>query len=555
MNHYSGSFPLLRHFDAATPLAYVAERTVSAQEFLLHASALAARLPKAKYVINLCEDRYDFLLGFAAALLRQQITLLPSSRASGTLRQIATDYEDSYYLSDQTFPAGISGFNCRSVLAPEADDTAAFVIPTIAADQIAAILFTSGSTGEPTAHAKTWGMWVRGADQLQSAFAPAIGSGIIGTIAPQHMFGMESTIIYPLQWGCVIHHARPHLPADIEQAVSEIQPAVWLMTTPLHLRACITEDKSIPGIAGTISATMPLDLSSALAAEKLFDSTLYEIYGCTEAGMIATRRPVQNEKWQLCADFQLRHEADRMWLEGPRANPACMLSDRILQHDAQHFSLLGRLTDMIKIAGKRTSLNKLNTALLAIDGITDGVFFQADSGNSDTHTEQRLSAFFVSDQLSSAQVITALRLQIDPVFMPRPIFKLERLPRDANGKLSLAALTECPRLASQVSSAKDINTLRHVGIVPSGHAALPGHFPGKPIVPGLLLLSEVVRIANTCVTISGVKQVKFHIPLKPDQEYVISFSSSNAQTLKFSLHHGQALIANGLLQMKGTEHA
>ena len=148
---------------------------------------------------------------------------------------------------------------------------------------------------------------------------------------------------------------------------------------------------------------------------------------------------------------------------------------------------------MIKIAGKRTSLVKLNAVLLAIDGMTDGVFFQAESDNSNTHVEQRLSAFFVSDSLTSAQVIAALRLQIDPVFIPRPIFKIERLPRDANGKLTRAALTE---LAQTCARTKDINTLRHIGTVPSNHAALAGHFPGNPIVPGLLLLSEVVSIAS-----------------------------------------------------------
>ncbi len=549
MNNYSGSLALLRHFDADTPLAYVHDRIVTAQEFIHHATALAAQFPQAKYAINLCEDRYYFLLGFAAALLRQQITLLPSSRATNVLTQIATDYEDSYYLSDQAFPSSLAGFDIRS--APVTDDTQGYAIPTIPADQIAAILFTSGSTGPATAHAKTWGMWIQGADQLQYAFAPAIGSCIVGTIAPQHMFGMESTIIYPLQWGCMIHHARPHLPADIEQAVSEVDQAVWLMTTPLHLRACVTEDKYIPGITGVISATMPLDQTNALAIENLLHLPLHEIYGCTEAGMIAARRPAQDEKWTLCTDIQLRHDEKNAWIEGPRALPSFALSDSIVQYDARHFSLQGRLTDMIKIAGKRTSLVKLNAVLLAIEGMTDGVFFQAESDSSNTHVEQRLSAFFVSDSLTSAQVIAALRLQIDPVFIPRPIFKVERLPRDANGKLTRAALTA---LAQTCARTKDINTLRHIGTVLPDHPALAGHFPGNPIVPGLLLLSEVVSIASAHAHINGVKQVKFHTPLKPGQEYVISFSTTVTQTLKFAIHYEQTLIANGLLQLQGAEH-
>ena len=66
--------------------------------------------------------------------------------------------------------------------------------------------------------------------------------------------------------------------------------------------------------------------------------------------------------------------------------------------------------------------------------------------------------------------------------------------------------------------------------------------------------SEVVSIASAHAHISGVKQVKFHTPLKPGQEYVISFSTTATQTLKFAIHYEQTLIANGLLQLQGAEH-
>ncbi len=96
-------------------------------------------------------------------------------------------------------------------------------------------------------------MLVQGADQLQRAFGALPGSCVLGTVPPQHMFGLESTIVFPLQWGCTIHHQRPLLPADIEQATKDAVAPVWLMTTPVHLRACISEGVAPAGIAGAIS--------------------------------------------------------------------------------------------------------------------------------------------------------------------------------------------------------------------------------------------------------------------------------------------------------------
>jgi acyl-coenzyme A synthetase/AMP-(fatty) acid ligase len=91
---------------------------------------------------------------------------------------------------------------------------------------------------------------------------------------------------------------------------------------------------------------------------------------------------------------------------------------------------------MIKIAGKRGSLADLNRKLLGIDGVIDGVIF-APSDNC-----RRLAALVVTDGLSTSAVIEPLRREIDAVFMPRPVFRVPRLPRQETGKLSRSATLE-----------------------------------------------------------------------------------------------------------------
>ena len=88
--------------------------------------------------------------------------------------------------------------------------------------------------------------------------------------------------------------------------------------------------------------------------------------------------------------------------------------------------------DQVNIAGHRMSLGDLNQTLLDIDGVQDGVFFLPDE---DPEFVTRLTAFVVAPGKSEDQIQRALRARVDPVFLPRPLVLVSRLPRNATGKL------------------------------------------------------------------------------------------------------------------------
>jgi acyl-coenzyme A synthetase/AMP-(fatty) acid ligase len=98
---------------------------------------------------------------------------------------------------------------------------------------------------------------------------------------------------------------------------------------------------------------------------------------------------------------------------------------------------VGRKTDLVKIAGKRSSLQALNAALLAVEGVEDGAFFAPDGA-----AGTRLVAFAVAPGRSAAQVRAALRKRIDGAFLPRPLYLVGRLPRNESGKLPRQALAD-----------------------------------------------------------------------------------------------------------------
>ena len=401
---------------------------VTRQEFEAAAQALAARLPRKPFAVNLCEDRYAFTVAFAAALIAGQTTLLPPSRAPQAVRD-SCDGRDAHTLTDDDV-----------VVRPGAEGQTP---PPIDSAHVAAIVFTSGSTGKPVGHAKTWGSLVAGARALATRIG-ASGS-IIGTVPPQHMFGLESTVMLPWQNGLAMHSARPLLPADLAAALAEADAPRWLMTSPLHLRACVAARQPLPGLAGVLSSTMPLDIQLARDAETLWNAPVFEIYGSSEAGMIATRRSAVDEAWELCPGVQLTETAGEFSVQGGHILEPQRIADELRPEDERRFTLHGRKTSLVKIAGKRTSIEALNAALLRIDGVHDGVFYQRESA-------ERLGAVVVAPGLTPLALRVSLRRHIDPAFLPRPLHFVAALPRSENGKLTRQSLLELVDSLESVSS-------------------------------------------------------------------------------------------------------
>jgi acyl-coenzyme A synthetase/AMP-(fatty) acid ligase len=104
------------------------------------------------------------------------------------------------------------------------------------------------------------------------------------------------------------------------------------------------------------------------------------------------------------------------------------------------FLLHGRLADLVNIAGKRSSLAYLNHQLNSIAGVLDGAFFHAEENHSSHTGVTRLAACVVAPGLDGSQLLAALRERIDPVFLPRPLLFVARLPRNGTGKLPQDAL-------------------------------------------------------------------------------------------------------------------
>jgi acyl-coenzyme A synthetase/AMP-(fatty) acid ligase len=234
-----------------------------------------------------------------------------------------------------------------------------------------------------------------------------------------------------------MHAGRPFFPADICAELEALSRPRGLVTTPVHLRALLAEPAALPKADFLLCATAPLQPQLAAQAEARFGAPLLEIYGCTEAGQIASRRPTQTVEWSLFPQFRLRQDEKGTWVQGGHARAELLLADVIELRSRERFVLHGRTADLVNIAGKRTSLASLNHHLNSIPGVRDGAFVVP---RGDEAAVTRLAALVVAPGLTSEFILAALRERIDPAFLPRPLCIVDALPRNETGKLTRARL-------------------------------------------------------------------------------------------------------------------
>lgn len=428
-----GMLPLLAAASADAPVAWRGGRPLGAGRFLAEARAVADRLPPGGHVINLCTDRHTFAAGFAGALIAARPSLLPASTAPNALAQLRRFAPGVVTIGDELV---------REAIATAADDAQAFDVPRIDASLEAAWVFTSGSTGVPVGHRKTWGSLVR----CLSAGAARLGLdggpfSLVATVPPQHMYGFELAVLMPWLAGNAVATERPLLPAEVAAALGSVPAPRALVTTPVHLRALIASTTAFPKVELLVSATAPLSAALARESERRFDAPLREIYGSTETGEMALRRTAHDQLWELWPGVRLEPVDDGYAALGGHLDAPVPLQDIVEPVGARHFLLQGRRTDLVNIAGRRSSLSYLNHQLQSVPGVVDGVFVMREEASGEAGVT-RLAALVVAPGLSVAQLMEALRQRIDAAFLPRPLLRVDQLPRNATGKLPLAALQD-----------------------------------------------------------------------------------------------------------------
>lgn len=443
---------------AADTLCFSRSGLKSWGQFAADVELLRADISSATHICNLFADRYHFMVGVAAAMLNEQVTVLPAAAAPQAIQAALADAERPLILGGE--PKHHGAFD-NMISAPESNDIIdpLQTMSALTTSESQVHVFTSGTTKVPERRVKDWKTLFGGAAVTEEILARlGIQSGsaaILGTTPHQHMYGLEATVFLGLGYGHSVHRSTVFFPADIEQAIADSRACGFekavLVTSPAHLRfleGALLESREICAV---ISATAPLSHAQAERLEARGGLAVMEIYGSTETGSLAIRRTIEGNLWKPVAGFELTETADGPLAGAPHLSERCLLGDAVELLVDGRFRLLGRIGDMVGIAGKRANLSALNAILAETSSVLDGVVLRR-RGEGGADDQLAIVAVLDPDSaVSAAEGKSEIRRQfhdhVDAVFLPRRIVFTENLPRTPTGKINAEGMQELERLA------------------------------------------------------------------------------------------------------------
>jgi acyl-coenzyme A synthetase/AMP-(fatty) acid ligase len=301
---------------------------------------------------------------------------------------------------------------------------------------------TSGSTGTPQVFDKSALQLMTEAEQLSLLLRLDATSTVTSTTAAHHLYGFLFGILAPYFGGAsvVCDEANepgvfhPHRLADLVERTN----TTHLVTVPAHLSALVSARPNMSQLSTIVSSAAALDSELAKAAESILKVELIDVFGSTETGGIATRRRARTAEWTPLPGVECAIDSEQhLIIRSPYADTCPMVtSERVRQRPGGRFEYLGRGDGVVKIGGKRVSLSELEARAMEISGVRDARAI-AKSVERMRGTEIWLA---LEGEIDRRSVLACLRRCLDPVFLPRRIRILPRLPRDERGKLKRSDL-------------------------------------------------------------------------------------------------------------------
>jgi acyl-CoA synthetase (AMP-forming)/AMP-acid ligase II/3-hydroxymyristoyl/3-hydroxydecanoyl-(acyl carrier protein) dehydratase len=549
--------------DAGTPVCRDGAGVLDVSAFLARVQAIASRLseqPARRYALCI-DDPFNFACALFALFACGKEPVIPAHAAPGYLADLSNAYD--VVLTDADMPALVS--------------SSAYLGYSASIDPHAPLtLYTSGSSGTPKPIAKTLAQFNAEVHTLEAQWGALAGDAtVLGSVPHHHIYGLLFRVFWPIATGRAFDRALSIEPQHLRARIAQCGPGgSVVVSTPAQLSRWPELDgfaRLSPAPRVFFSSGGPLAADAASKYAAAFDAAPVEIYGSTETGGIAWRRQDQTDAWQALKSIEINRGDDgALELRSPHlGHDDWHRTDDIIAFDPDgRFRLQGRLDRVIKLDGKRVSLPELEArlglhpyvaqaAVVSLEGMS-----RERVGAVVALTEAGSEALLERGRVALAKILRRhLAAYFDIVVLPRFWRFRFALPFDARGKLPAAAVAAAfdaradgVELLSEVRS----ETALHYELrVPPTLVHFAGHFPGLPILPGVVQVDWAMRLAAEQVpavrTLASIEQLKFKAPVPPGALLGLTLThDASRHRVQFAYRLGDRDCTSGVIVYRGT---
>lgn len=523
--------------------------------------ALLARLSGQTFALYL-DDGIEFAAALFGAWQAGKTIYLPGDNLPATCAALSRSVNG--FLGDFFAP-----WQPRAPAQDAADDREVF--HRLDPDFLGVVLYTSGSTGAAQAIPKKMAQLSAEVAALEVQFGALLGAAdIVATVSHQHIYGLLFKILWPITAGRAIHAAGFYFFEGLNSALAERDSA--LVSSPAHLKRLQDNSVSAPALNRLrmiFSSGGPLSFEVAQECRRVLGKLPIEVYGSSETGGIAWRQQANgsDEAWTPFPSVRWRIDPAADVLEVQSAYLPSVdwftTADRAVAGSDNRFVLNGRIDRIAKIEGKRISLNAIESLLTMSPWVAEARVIVLEG------SRQRVAAFIVTTESGGQRLAELGRLNfsrslravlvdsIEPVGLPRIWRYPEALPVNAQGKttvIELRALLERHNARPTQPRKRLVEKTSHAArfelVAPRNLLYFNGHFPDRPILPGVVQIDWVIACGRQCFDLPplfrGVHALKFQRVIPPETPVELEIVYDRAKsTLFFQIDSAVGRHASG----------
>jgi acyl-CoA synthetase (AMP-forming)/AMP-acid ligase II len=315
---------------------------------------------------------------------------------------------------------------------------------------------TSGTTAQPRAIRFRSAQLLADAEQICDTMEITEADLNFAVIPLSHSYGFSNLITPLLVRGVPMAISGDRMPRAVLDDLARTQATVF-PGMPLFFQAFgeMTQVPRLPELRLCISAGAPLTRAVARSFEEKFGRSIHSLYGASECGGICYDRAATNETegfvgpalrgvelQPLAPGASATQTRVRSGAVGdgyfPETEPGKLGDGHFLPDDLVTISeagvrIVGRVSDVINVAGKKVNPAEVEAHLLAFEGVRQAVVF----GRASALRNQEVVACVVAEkEINEATLLEFCRARLSGWQAPKRIFLLETLPANERGKVS-----------------------------------------------------------------------------------------------------------------------